>query len=470
LALSSRGSWLAWRDSRGEIGVRVPGRDRGIAIPHALTACQVGFAGEHTLAAVTCSGRLLTWDLRAVGVQELTRHSAHHCGGACAVTPTEIWQLAVDRERSEIATAGRDGTVAHVSWEATRRDQRLALGSTEGRAGAAFGVALAGPLVLVATRSTRALGFHRETGAQVLELPGHHEWVTSIAVAAPLGRPPSVLTADKAGTTRIWTLTGELRATIPAAKRALAIAVAPSGAIAATSTASGVVIFDVALGKALHHLDLKSGWTRRVIFVDDETLLAGVDSGAVVEIHARSGRVVRTLLAPTSRAALRAVYHLAVRGDRLLTASQDGYVRQWSLRAGTLERTYGPIGREAYVASWHPSGEWLVAGGDGGRICLWRVDREDCQLELRAAGAITAAEVVGDSKLITASLDGVVREWTLPPDAMAGPLGRDEIDALSRELARRAPACLDAEQRIAHLGESHAQAKARAARCGASPP
>jgi WD40 repeat protein len=172
-------------------------------------------------------------------------------------------------------------------------------------------------------------------------------------------------------------------------------------------------------------------------------VISAGDDGAVRQIAVASGAIVHHIAAHD-----RPIYDVDLRGTSLLTASVDGTIRSWDLRDGSLVRTY--IGHEGFVGvvRWHPDGTRFVSGSQDGRACIWRVERATCHDWLighRRGAEVRFAQFIDEARVATAATDGAVRVWT-PASAVS-------IEALAAELDRRAPACLDEQQRVAYLGE-----------------
>lgn len=157
-------------------------------------------------------------------------------------------------------------------------------------------------------------------------------------------------------------------------------------------------------------------------------------------------------------------------GARVLSASDDGTVRLWSLSesgvgkvlhegpqgvvsarfdadsrrvvavddAGTVHVidvetstegfTIRPLDLAATDAAFSPDGRWIVIAGDDGAASVWSIDERAEEWVLKGHGlAITAAWFdPGGTRIFTASRDGTVRLWDFP----------DVVQLAERRLAR----------------------------------
>jgi WD40 repeat protein len=134
-------------------------------------------------------------------------------------------------------------------------------------------------------------------------------------------------------------------------------------------------------------------------------------------------------------------------------------------------RTYIGHQQPVVVVRWHADGTQFVSGdgdivrgGSGdGRACIWRIDRDTCHDWLIGhRDDVRAAQFIDQARVMTASFDGTVRIWT--------PSSPATTDSLAAEIERRAPTCLDEQQRVTHLGEPKHEASRRAQACRGTTP
>ncbi|HWU87395.1 MAG TPA: WD40 repeat domain-containing protein, partial [Kofleriaceae bacterium] len=459
IAFNRSGTRLVWRDDLGAVGVRDVGRASG----HELVSgggsiCDVGFATDDRVVAMSCDGRTLAWDLTEERTYVAGRHDLAHCRPECSAEATAIWSAAVDRSGSVLATAGSDGTVG--IWP-LRRDERgfVARRLSIGTASRAFAAVFFGDRLFVGPHDSAAQLWDWRAGTRLVDLPGHETWVYTAALARPAGEPATLVTGAKSGTLRFWSEDGlVLRAVTKvsavASTRVNDLAVSPSGRLVAAALDTGeVAVCDAATGAIILRKAVHRDWARRVLFLDEETVLSAGDDGLVQQIAVRSGAIT------SIRAHDRPIYDVDRHGSSLLTASVDGTVRLWDLRDGSRVRTY--VGHEGFVGvvRWHPDGTRFVTGSRDGRACVWQIEQDTCHDWLIGHhGEVRAAQFIDGDRVVTAAKDGTARVWTPV-------LVEATVEDLSEELDRRAPACLDEQQRRSYLDESASDASARTRAC-----
>ncbi len=460
VAFDARGEWLVWRDARGAIGVREVGSSRGHALAsHQPSLCQVGFAGSDLVLAVGCDGRVTGWHLGDQRSIQVGAHDLAHCRPHCDGSERAIWSATPNQDGSLLATAGSDGTVG--LWPTGAAPPRApGLRLWIGAQRHAYTTRFDGQRVFVGARDGVAQIWDSRSGKRLAERAGHETWVYTLAIARPSGGPAIVVTGSKEAVLRFWDAgTFRWRATTRfEPKRRLVrvndVAASADGRLVAAGLDSGeIVICDVLSARVVARVMAHRGWARRVMFLDDGTLLSAGDDGYVRAMSPATGTITAAMHADDAP-----IYDLDVLGGRLLTASGTGTVRLWDLATGRLIRSY--IGHEQLVSSvrWHASGAWFVSASRDGRACLWSVDRSTCHSWLVGhTDEVRSAHFIDRERLVTTSFDGTVRVWS--------PFWDATIETLAAQLARRAPACLSEQQRVTYLGESAADAGVRAHAC-----
>jgi len=417
---------------------------------------------------VSCEGRVLAWDLAEQRASLIARHELGHCRPACSSSSVAIWSASVDPSGSVVTTGGSDGTVGIWPLRADPsglQPARLPIAPAR----RAFTTRFAGELLLLGVRDQAAQIWDWRTGRRVAELPGHEGWAYGLAVVRPAAGPPTFVTGSRDGSVRFWSEAGSLlgavlgNEVVPGTGAVNDLAVSPDGRLVAAALAGGeVLVLQVATAAVVARVKAHEGWCRRVDFLDETTVISAGDDGVVQRIAVPSGAITASIRAHDGHK----IYDIDRRGGALLTASHDGTVRSWDLRDGSLVRTYVGHPRPVLVVRWHPDGtrfvsgdgDTLEAGESEGRACVWRVGHDTCHDWLIGhRDDVRAAQFIDAARVLTASFDGTVRVWT--------PLSQAADADPAAELDRRAPACLDAQERRAYLGEPAPEAAARAAAC-----
>ena len=165
----------------------------------------------------------------------------------------------------------------------------------------------------------------------------------------------------------------------------LGVSISPDGrrAVAATSVANSVTLWDVTTGQPLRRFDYLSG---AVAFTSDPRyFLTGGDGGFVILLDADTGAVVRTYTAPTPT-----IWSIALSPNQqyVLGAGEQGQVMMWNFQTGALIQQWqiqnvtdgvwnvaiSPDGQTAYASQLSPTGEviqWQIAEWPLERLLPW---------------------------------------------------------------------------------------------------
>jgi WD40 repeat protein len=314
---------------------------------------------------------------------------------------------------------------------------------------------------------------------------GHREKVNSVAVS-PDGK--RVVSASFDGTVRVWPVGGGEPVVLRklGSPRFRFAALSPDGSRVATTGPGGTLVWPSAGGEplALSTFDSHIPWG--VAFSPDGAWLAGGEMTRAEVVVARSDgsggavtlngggrwvafspdgsrlvaggngtRVWRTGDWATEPAVLQGSGDGQVafdpRGSMILTGSSDG-VQVFALDGHELVGLRRPGGE---AVAWSPDGERIATGLEDGSARISRLDLGGETIVLRGClGPVTGVAFTPDGHhLATSSMDMNVRLWLI------------DWAELVHALRAATTACLTVDQRVTHLDESPAKARAAWAAC-----
>jgi serine/threonine protein kinase/WD40 repeat protein len=451
--LSPRGQRVLMWNSVGRLDVLEPVSGRRYPLADAQIQ-RAEFLDDDQVVAVDESGAVWQWSL----AHQRSWVLADHAGAA----KEGMWGFAICDHGSSVITA------------TNRTDRAILMSSPSGAAqvvltkppGAQiYGLACRGDQILAGTRDGHLLAWERPTGRALADEDlGVRAWVWTIATAQPADGPGTVLigtgqTRDPGNYLggRVMALRNGALTTIFTAhfggNTGIGdIAVSADGRMAAAVASSGeLALIDVGHATAsptvLAHID---GEARRVRFAEGErSVVTAGDDG-----YLQTWDIVDGALTPHSKIQLGhgRIFALDLHGTAALVGTSDGHIGTWNLTTGSLIHAYR--GHSSWVATtrFDPSGRWIASGDYDGRVCLHRVDLEDCYATLighKQDAVIRHVKFLDDGQLITVSEDGTVRQWNPLYEASISELacelqgylfdpGHDGVDVMARECAARA--------------------------------
>ncbi|KAF2859470.1 WD40 repeat-like protein, partial [Piedraia hortae CBS 480.64] len=220
-----------------------------------------------------------------------------------------------------------------------------------------------------------------------------------------------------------------------------AICISPKGNILASgSYDEALFIWDVRLGRLLRSLPAHSDPVTCVDFVRDATLVVSCSSDGLVRVwDTVTGQCLRTIVHEPDNPAVARV-RFAPNGNFLLSVTLDNALRLWNYVEGRCVKTflghtntkYGVGAGFATItcaedkadgdasslagSEYSTPTKWacVVAGSENGSIFAWDVNSKSILMEVERAhkGPVLALDV-RDNFVVTASLDGVIKIWTL---------------------------------------------------------
>ncbi len=195
----------------------------------------------------------------------------------------------------------------------------------------------------------------------------------------------------------------------------------PTGRLMAAATDSGAVrLWDVTTGKLLAPNLSHRKMVNQLAFEPGGSLLASAGSDGAIHLWSMASLSETGVLKGKSDLPI-VCLAFAPKGNFLYSAGEDGTVRCWQVksRSQQFELT---AGRPVLHLAISADGNRLAAGCRDGRVCVWNLNTHAPVVEFRHEQAITALSFseTGD-ELVTGSLDQNVRIWDLKSNAAAAP-------------------------------------------------
>lgn len=246
-------------------------------------------------------------------------------------------------------------------------------------------------------------------GAPLRVLRGHDGPVTSLAYGR---RGAPLVSGGEDGTVRVWTTGGTMRVIRASGSAIQGVAVGPTGLIAAGGDDQSVRVW-TADGRLLETLTGPTSAVQDIAFSPDGTKLAAGAGDFTVRVW-QVGRTEPLFVRRGTQVGAVQRVEFSRDGSNIVTAGDDATVRIWSLsgtRLATLRGHQGPV----YSARFDANGRFVVtAGGDGSaRVWNWRqglpLGRVTSAIDLPSDGGASFAP--GDESILSAGIDGSLREW-----------------------------------------------------------
>jgi WD40 repeat protein len=303
------------------------------------------------------------------------------------------------------------GTATGQVW-LWRVADRTPVWTTQGDAGAAWGIALSADGHLLASAGGNGMLRVWETsgGRPVATLQGH----TGAAYAVALSADGGLLASGGAdGTVRLWETSSarQLALRLGHTGGVYSVAIARDGHIVASGSADGTIrLWRLSAEHTVATIHGHSSAVWRVALSASGRLLASAGDDRTVRLwEAKTGRPLATLQGHTA-----AVWGLAVSADGHLLASggEDGTVRLWDSTGRPLAILQGHTSVVRGVAL-SADGETVASGGFEGTIRLWeaRPARPVATLQGHAGESWSVAVSADGQVVASGGGDGAVRLW-----------------------------------------------------------
>jgi WD40 repeat protein len=375
------------------------------------------------------------------------------------VEPGGVWRWSLAHQRSWVL-ADHGGPAKQGMWGFTtcdrgssvvtgtnREDQEILMSSPSGGpqvvlpkppGARIYGLACRGDRILAGTRDGHVLEWQWPTGrALAVHDLGVRAWIWTVAMAQPADGPGVVLLGtgqirdpeprNRVGGRVIALRNGDLTTLASTGLGGNTgiddLAVSSDGRRAvAVSSSSQLVLIDVAGVAASPPQNGHTGEVGHVRFLEgDRSVVTAGDDG-----YLRIWDIVDGALALRSEVPLGhgRILTLDIRGTVAMVGTSDGHLGAWDLTTGSLVRAYR--GHSSWVVDgvFDASGQWIASGDYEGRVCLHRIDLDDCYAALvgHQRTPVSHVRFLDDGQIITVSEDGTIRQWKPPYEASSAEL------------------------------------------------
>lgn len=275
-------------------------------------------------------------------------------------------------------------------------------------------------------------------------IEGDGEAITSIAITPDAD---FVILCSRSMSMRIFRLshidgsiTAELtRSLKPHATPVVASSIDQSGALLATGGADGIVkVWDIRAGYCSHTFHCHGGVVTALTIFEAQSagkstkkrssastsrngemysnslFLASSAEDGRIKVHDLNTR--QQVAALDSHVSVVRTLRYSPDQELLLSASRDRTLVLWNVRSWTIERII-TAGEEIETAGFIPGGQYLYAGGEGGRLRTWSTaDGRELQMPagrgLETDGISTTLLMPGQYSLLTVRSNQVLEQWS----------------------------------------------------------
>ena len=340
-----------------------------------------------------------------------------------------VYAVAFSPDERLLATASRDKTAVlwDISGQMSRKIQTL-YDHTNSVADITFSPN--GRCLATASLDRTAKVWEAATGRLLLNLPGHQDWVSSVAFqpsAATEETPPDIeqcgrrlATASHDGSVRVWNIGAVHEAAVLTGHHGPveSAVFTPDGGRVVTASDDGTArVWDLSTGDTLAELRGHRDFvTRAEVSADGRYVATASGDGSAALWDAATGAPIASLSDPEAERVLGVAF--SPDGTLLTTVGDSGNAIQWDVPSGQMRKEY-QHGGKVYGVAYSPDGTTLVTTGEKGRIKLWDLGSGRLQATLQhgTQEVYDAAFSPDGTQLATANWDASVQLWAMPGGA-----------------------------------------------------
>lgn len=272
---------------------------------------------------------------------------------------------------NDLAFSPDGKTLASVAWDFTARlwhvpdGTPLGVLSLEGRAG--FGVAFhpSGQRFAVATDAD-LLEFDPSSQSLIRKFLVHNQPLTSCRFTPDGAR---MIASGYDGRIDVWKANGDLERQIPTFDGVLALDTSPDGTKFGAVQEDMIVVYDLATGNPLHSQSIGT-YAYSASYSPDGTKFAAGFLDGKVRVYDPSNLAVIQTLSGLSGAVYGVDY--APDGSFIVGVSDENEARVWDAQ-GNFVRNLTGSNQALNAVAISPDSQYALAGGDAGKVYLWRV-------------------------------------------------------------------------------------------------
>lgn len=252
----------------------------------------------------------------------------------------------------------------------------------------------------------------------VFDLPGHGQPVT--LAMSPDGRylAAGMSSTKRASWMSVWDMESERLVGMWSldANRAMVFSAAGDRLVTLGLSETSALLWDTTSWQQIARLQGHHARQHALAMSGDGTLVAtGAFDGSIGIFSASTGESLAWMSGHIGH-----IYDLAfVQGERreaqLVSISQDGTLRIWSMPAGAAELTslLAPAVEERYLQHLSEDGTLLLTASRDGRLTVWDVEQRALRHSLAQDEPLARALFIGRERLLTVAEDGTLRQWSL---------------------------------------------------------